>query len=114
MTTSEQAALLAKHWERPDHDGDNSGECCCADEWPCDVHRMAELKDAEIAMAVSEAVERIAEACEDKRSDVMNHLALEAVDSPGALALAGMEVGISDVLALLRSRDWSNQGDTHE
>lgn len=57
--------------------------------------------------AVSEAVERIVEACEDKRSDVMNHLALERVDSPGALALAGMEVGISEVLALLRSRDWS-------
>ena len=52
MTTSEQAALLAKHAET------GGGFCCwClsggreeADlvPFPCDVHKMAELKDAEI------------------------------------------------------------------
>ena len=56
MTTSEQAALLAKHR------GDKYGYCVACDELCgcCDVHRMAELKDAEIAKLRAE-IERLRE-----------------------------------------------------
>ena len=54
MTTSEQAALLAKHRAIEDdgsvHAALYAGDCVeCDSPLPCDVHRMAELKDAEIA-----------------------------------------------------------------
>lgn len=53
MTTPEQAALLAKHGSiecqvRGCTKGHKYCESCKA-LFPCDVHRMAELKDAEIA-----------------------------------------------------------------
>lgn len=56
MTTSEQAALLAKHHVIEDdgsvHAALYAGDCVeCDSPLPCDVHRMAELKDAEIAEA---------------------------------------------------------------
>ena len=60
MTTSEQAALLARH------QGDKYGYCdacyeCSSSAFiPCDVHLMAELKDAEIAKLRAE-IERLRE-----------------------------------------------------
>jgi hypothetical protein len=51
MTTPAQAALLAKHRrsERREDLTEWCGECNDNEHLPCDVHRMAELKDAEIA-----------------------------------------------------------------
>ena len=54
MTTSEQAALLAKHRAIEDDGTPGAalylGYCyTCERPFPCDVHKMAELKDAEIA-----------------------------------------------------------------
>ena len=53
MTTSEQAALLAKHRAIEDDGTPGAalylGYCyTCERPFPCDVHKMAELKDAEI------------------------------------------------------------------
>ena len=90
MTTSEQDALLAKHGR---HQGGWSDPVCsrCAVTFPCDVHRMAELKDAEIAEAVSEAVERIVEALKAEMPTYGDFTVIE----------------LRRAIALLRSRDWS-------
>jgi len=73
MTTSEQAALLAKHRQHVHSNGlykfcrwcDSTAEMewcesCSNAPFPCDVHRMAELKDAEIAELRAE-IERLRE-----------------------------------------------------
>jgi hypothetical protein len=64
MTTSEQAALLAKHRAIEDDGTPGAalylGDCyTCERSFPCDVHRMAELKDAEIAELRREISEHV-------------------------------------------------------
>ena len=131
MTTSEQAALLAKHHEIVGLNQFTPGSYCfrCLGEsFPCDVHRMAELKDAEIAEhvlraaslraevrrleeelklddaeiagAVSEAVERIVEALEKMRPKTREC----AASSP---VFTGYDDAMADAILILRSRDWS-------
>ena len=61
MTTSEQAALLAKHRaDEPDKVGWPPSCVVCGQYMACDVHLMAELKDAEIAKLRAE-IERLRE-----------------------------------------------------
>ena len=99
MTTSEQAALLAKHRaDEPDKVGWPPSCVVCGQYMACDVHLMAELKDAEIAQAVSEAVERIVSALDDELSS----------ETPRS---SGERQGFRDAIALLRSRDWSKGED---
>jgi len=101
MTTSEQAALLAKHYGERYGDEMWCPQCAGGNDpldypFPCDVHRMAELKDAEIAQAVSEAVERIVSALSQ----------MDNFHTVGQVRRA-MAILKSDAIALLRSRDWS-------
>ena len=130
MTTSDQAALLAKHLGVHQETGEYvESEMTCSfcyertfvgkgydrgislhpQSAPCDVHRMAELKDAEIADAVSEAVERIVSALSKEGStcELAMQMAKGNGDGPMAVQFSGRVVGIADAIALLRSRDWS-------
>jgi hypothetical protein len=111
MTTSEQAALLAEHqpytWNCEIEDcrcKEHLAKCRgCGDIYPCDVHRMAELKDAETAQSASEVVERIVEALEEAREDSFSRESLTSLDFWNR----GQTKGFDDAIALLRSRDWS-------
>lgn len=121
MSTPEQAALLAKHVPSTVMNGGDvwpEYQDCqyCDSFYPCDVHRMAELKDAEIAQAVSEAVERIVEALDAAVYESDNRYDRLLKDGLGGYEReAGRGGGIRSAIALLRSRDWSKgEADTHE
>jgi len=90
MTTSEQAALLAKHRAIEDdgsvHAALYAGDCVeCDSPLPCDVHRMAELKDAEIAELRLDA-ERMRDTQKDFGSldDVLRAITRRYPDDPYA------------------------------
>jgi nucleotide-binding universal stress UspA family protein len=99
MTTSEQAALLAKHRAIEDDGTPGAalylGYCyTCERPFPCDVHKMAELKDAEIAdlRDSHRATKGLAATFQQQRDD----LQAEIERLKGALDEARMEAAMDD------------------
>jgi hypothetical protein len=129
MTTSEQAALLAKHRAIEDDGTPGAalylGDCyTCARSFPCDVHRMAELKDAEIAELRREISEHVLRA-DSLRAEIRRleeELELDGRDAVSEAVERIVEAlekrrdkipkdlqsyAMNTAIALLRSRDWS-------